>query len=330
MFEYIGTWEEETTETGQSLDGLALGSLNVAVGAGGTVVTEERPDSIIPFRGSGWPPNAPPASATVAHLPTRLQGWHMQVTFLGTGAAMPTGERNQTGLLLEDPGGDADPLLIDCGSGAMHGLAATDVGYEGIGTVLLTHHHLDHVSDLLPLLKARWLAGETDLEILGPDGTGALVEGLLSVHDYMAGRFDLSIREVSPGSFSAAGYDVAAVETVHSMYCLAYRLEADDATFTFSADTEATEAVADLADGSALLAHDCSFPDDIDVDNHPTPTQLGETLAGRDLGRVYLTHLYPHTDGEHESMVEAVGGRVDADVRVARDGLTVDVSRRPS
>ena len=254
----------------------------------------------------------------------------MQVTFLGTGAAMPTGERNQTGLLLEDAGGDADPLLIDCGSGAMHGLAATDVGYEGIGTVLLTHHHLDHVSDLLPLLKARWLAGETDLEIVGPDGTEALVEGLLSVHDYMAGRFDLSIREVSPGSFSAAGYDLAAVETVHSMHCLAYRLEADGATFTFSADTEATEAVADLADGSALLAHDCSFPDDIDVDNHPTPTQLGETLAGHDFGRVYLTHLYPHTDGEHESMIEAVGGRIDADVRVARDGLTVDVSRRPS
>ena len=60
---------------------------------------------------------------------------------------MPTGERSQTGLLLADPDGDAEPLLVDCGSGALHGLAATDVGYEGIGTVLLTHHHLDHVSD---------------------------------------------------------------------------------------------------------------------------------------------------------------------------------------
>ena len=252
----------------------------------------------------------------------------MQVTFLGTGSAMPTGERYQTGLLVEDPGGDADPLLVDCGSGAVHGLAATDVGYEGIGTVLLTHHHLDHVSDLLPLLKARWLAGETELEIVGREGTRALVEDLLSVHDYMAGRFELSFREVEPGSFAVAGYDVEAVETVHSMYCLAYRFETDDAVFTFSGDSEATEAVADLADGSALAAHDCSFPDGIDVDNHPTPTQLGEVLAGRDIGRVYLTHLYPHTDGEYESMVESVRERFDGDVRMARDGLTVDVSRR--
>ena len=66
----------------------------------------------------------------------------------------------------------------------------------------------------------------------------------------------------------------------------------------------------------------------IDVENHPTPAQLGEVLAGRDLGRVYLTHRYPHTDGEEESMVEAVESRLDAEVRIARDGLTVDVSER--
>ena len=252
----------------------------------------------------------------------------MQVTFLGTGAAMPTGDRSQTGLLLADPGGDAGPLLVDCGSGALGGLAATDVGYEAVGSVLLTHHHLDHVSDLLALLKARWLAGETALEIVGPDGTEALVEDLLAVHDYMQGRLELTYREVDPGSFAVAGYDVEAVETVHSMYCLAYRFETADATVTFSGDTEATDAVAELADGSALLAHDCSFPDGIDVDNHPTPTQLGEVLAGRDLGRVYLTHRYPHTDGEEPAMIEAVESHVDAEVRIARDGLTVDVSER--
>jgi ribonuclease BN (tRNA processing enzyme) len=251
----------------------------------------------------------------------------MRVTFLGTGSAMPTGERYQTGLLLEDPDGDADPLLVDCGSGAIHGLAETDVGYEGVDTVLLTHHHLDHVSDLMVLLKARWLAGETAMEIVGPEGTEELVGDLLSVHDYMTGRFEFTFREVAPGEFSVAGYDVAAVETVHSMYCLAYRFETDGAAFTFSGDSEAIDAIADLADGSAILAHDCSFPDDVDVDNHPTPSQLGATLAGHDLGRVYLTHLYPHTDGRHEEMIRSVReSGFDGDVRTAEDGLTVSIA----
>jgi ribonuclease BN (tRNA processing enzyme) len=250
----------------------------------------------------------------------------MRVTFLGTGSAMPTGERYQTGLLLEDPDGGADPLLIDCGSGALHGLASTDVGYEGADTVLVTHHHLDHVSDLMVLLKARWLAGETEMEIVGPEGTEDLVRALLSVHDYMEGRFQFTFREVAPGEFSVAGYDVEAIETIHSMYCLAYRFETDDAVFTFSGDTEAFEDVMDLAEGSAVLAHDCSFPDDVDVDNHPTPSQLGEALSGHDVGRVYLTHLYPHTDGRHDEMLQSVRESFDGDVRMARDGLTVSIS----
>jgi ribonuclease BN (tRNA processing enzyme) len=248
----------------------------------------------------------------------------MRVTFLGTGSAMPTGERFQTGLLLETE--DAGPLLVDCGSGVLHGLAATDVGYEGVETVLLTHHHLDHVSDLLPLVKAKWLAGSESLEVVGPPGTTDLLDGLLDVHDYLRDRIGLSTREVEPGRFSVAGFDVEAVETVHSMYCLAYRFEAGGVAFTFSGDTEASEAVAALADGSAVLAHDCSFPDEIDVSNHPTPGQLGEVLAETDIGRVYLTHLYPHTDGKHREMVASVKKHFDGDVRVARDGLSVSVS----
>ncbi|HKJ58847.1 MAG TPA: MBL fold metallo-hydrolase [Halobacteriales archaeon] len=257
----------------------------------------------------------------------------MRVTFLGTGSAMPTGERNQTGLLVES--GDAR-LLVDCGSGALHGLAATDVGYEGIDGVLITHHPLDHVSDLMPLFKARWLAGATEepLPVVGPPGTRDLLDGLFSVHDYMQDRLDLDVREVEPGSFSVAGFDVEAAETVHSMYCLAYRFSGGDGAgggpddggdFTFSGDSEAFDDLAAFADGSAAFAHDCSFPDEVDVSNHPTPSKLGAVLSGHDYGTVLLTHLYPHTDGKHDEMLASMRAHYDGDVRFARDGLTVEV-----
>jgi ribonuclease BN (tRNA processing enzyme) len=260
----------------------------------------------------------------------------MRVTFLGTGSAMPTGERFQTGLLLESGG---NRLLVDCGSGALHGLQRTRVGYEGIDAVLLTHHHLDHVSDLMPLLKARWLAGETDLTVAGPHGTRDLVSDLLDVHDYMQDRMDLTIREVDtgaeldPAEFELAGFDVSAAETRHSMPCLAYRfVGAGDGDsrppFVFSGDSEAFPDLIEFADGAAVLAHDCSFPDDVDVDNHPTPSELGRTLAAADaeVGRVYLTHLYPHTDGRHEEMLDSVAEHYDGDVRMARDGLSLELS----
>jgi len=244
----------------------------------------------------------------------------MQVTFLGTGSAMPLPDRVQTGLLLER---DDRSLLVDCGSGVLHRLAGTDVGYEGVSTVLLTHHHLDHVADLLSLLKARWLAGEEHLTVVGPAGTKSLLDGLLEVHDYLQDRIDLRVREVGAESFEVAGYSVEGYETRHSMPCLAYRF--GDA-FTYSGDSEAFAGLASFADGSEVLAHDCSFPDEVDVSNHPTPTQLGRTLEGTDVERLYLTHLYPHTEGKHGEMIEGVERHFDGDVRFARDGLRIEIA----
>ena len=250
----------------------------------------------------------------------------MHITLLGTGSAMPLPDRVQTGLLLER---DDRSLLVDCGAGVLHRLANTDTGYEGVSSVLLTHHHLDHVNDLLALLKARWLSGEDHLEVVGPSGTKALLDSLIDDFDYLDGRVDLSVREVSPGeSFSVAGFDVESHETVHSVECLAYRFPGreDEGTFTFGADGEASPAIARFAEGSDLLLHDCSFPDEVDVDNHPTPAQLGEALAGADIDRLYLTHLYPHTNGEHEAMLDSItAAGFEGEVGVAADGLEFEL-----
>jgi len=251
----------------------------------------------------------------------------MQVTFLGTGSAMPAPSRMQTGLLLTN--GDRS-LLVDCGSGILHRLANTEVGYEGVSSVLLTHHHLDHVSDLMALLKARWLAGEEHLEIVGPMGTKQLVDELLSVFDYLDGRVDLRIREVAADqSFAVGGVNIESHETRHSMDGLAYRFaEASDEPplFAFSGDTEAFGGLGRFASDCRVLAHDCSFPDSVDVSGHPTPTQLGNALADCTVERLYLTHLYPHTDGNHNEMRQAVtAGGFEGDVRIARDGLRIEI-----
>jgi len=239
---------------------------------------------------------------------------------------MPTGRRAQSGTLLT---ADGTALLVDCGSGVLDALARTDVGYEGVETVLLTHHHLDHVSDLDVLMKARWLAGETELTVAGPPGTTALVEDLLSVHEYMQDRLDLTLVDIDGATFSLAGFEGERLETRHSMQCFAYRLTpaSGGPTIALSGDSEAFAELVEFADGAAVLVHDCSFPDDVDVSNHPTPTSLGAALAGADaaVGRVYLTHLYPHTEGRHEEMLDSLSEEYDGGVRFAEDGLSITV-----
>ena len=245
----------------------------------------------------------------------------MRITVLGSGSAMPTGERMQAGVLLER---DDRALLIDCGSGILHRLAETTVGYAGLDGLLLTHHHLDHVSDVMPLLKARWLDGATEFTIAGPPGTESLLDGLFDVHTYMQDRLDLTVTEVAPGPFDLVGFEGQAMATRHSMFCLAYRFDGDAGPFTFSGDSEAFDALADFADGSAVLLHDCSFPDEVDVSNHPTPSKLGAVLDGHEYGTVYLTHLYPHTEGKHREMLDSIGTGYGGSVRFARDGTTFE------
>ena len=251
----------------------------------------------------------------------------MQLTFLGTGSAMPTGNRHQTGLLLEAEG---NRLLIDCGSGVLDALAATERGYIDLDAVLLTHHHLDHVADLLPLVKARWLAEASDLCIAGPPGTRDLLDELLDVHTYLRKHVDPDVTDIEPGATTFAGFDVVARAVQHSMAGFGYRISpagGADPTVVVSGDTRAFPAFLSMADGAEVLVHDCSFPDDVETDTHATPGSLGEALAAAEasIGTVYLTHLYPHTDGRHDDMIASVHEHYAGAVAVASDGLCVEV-----
>lgn len=245
----------------------------------------------------------------------------MRITFLGTGSAIPTGTRYQAGYLIDD----STPLLLDCGSGVLHQLARTSPGFTGIETVLLSHHHIDHLSDLMALLKARWLTGDESLTVAGPPGTEDLVTSLLEIHSYMQNRLSLSFVELTAGQTKLNGWTIDAMETRHSIECLAYRISNGSRSVTFSGDTEAFEELIEFASGSEVLIHDCSFPDDVDVSNHPTPSQLSSVLEGHKFETVYLTHLYPHTDGVHEEMLESIAEHYDGTVVFAEDGKTITV-----
>jgi len=244
----------------------------------------------------------------------------VKATLLGTGAAVPTGDRYQAGIAVESAAGA--PFLIDCGAGTLHRLVQAGYDPAGIDTLLVTHHHLDHVADLPSLLKARLLAGDPELTVVGPPGTADYLDPLLAI-DRLGERVDVRIRTREPGgdTFRVNGHDVATCGTEHSVPGLAYRL--DDAV-TFSGDTEASDRIAAFADGSAVLVHDCAYADE-SRSNHATPRALGRALAGVDVGRVYLTHLYPGAAEEAERLRETVRAVAGVDAHVADDLETIEV-----
>ena len=83
--------------------------------------------------------------------PKRTTPVKMELVILGSGTAHPVGHKGPSGLWLSD--GDTS-ILIDCGSGICEKLTRAGGDLREVDAVLLTHAHIDHISDLSSLLFA--------------------------------------------------------------------------------------------------------------------------------------------------------------------------------
>jgi ribonuclease BN (tRNA processing enzyme) len=239
----------------------------------------------------------------------------LKVTLLGTGVGIPQPGRSQSAMLIESE----MPLLFDCGAGTLLRLEQAGLDIDALDTAVLTHLHLDHVSDLLALAKARYLLQLCPLEIYGPLGTARWFETLQSAFPYLE-KMQTNVHEVRPmDSFQLKSCEIFAEEARHSVTALAYRIDAQDKVVVYSGDTEPSARIAALAYGSDLLIHECSFPEPFEVTNHSTPRRLGNMLRNANVKRVVLTHLYPQAQGLEEEMVEAVSNGTGSPVEVGYD-----------
>ena len=100
----------------------------------------------------------------------------MRLTVIGSGTISLSATRGCAAYLLE---AGEQRLLLDCGPGAAHTLARLGVDWWGVTHIVLSHFHLDHISDL-PVLIFAWRHGRLEprtapLTVIGPAGTRELI-----------------------------------------------------------------------------------------------------------------------------------------------------------
>lgn len=243
----------------------------------------------------------------------------LKVALLGTGVGVPQPDRSQSSLLFDN----GQKLLFDCGAGTLLRLTEAGVSIKDIDTVVLTHLHLDHVSDLLALANARYLMKISGLNIYGPAGTEQYCKAAHSAYPYLE-KMAVSVQEIKPGdTFSLKGFEISAAEAMHSVTSLGYRIESNSKVVTYSGDTEPTPEIASLAEGADLLIHECSFPEPFEVTNHSTPRKLGSMISG--VKRIVLTHFYPEARGHEEEMARDVMAEARVPTEIGYDLQTIIV-----
>lgn len=255
----------------------------------------------------------------------------MRWTVLGSGTLVPDDDRRSAAHLLQGPGFG---ILLDCGSGTVHGLQRHGLDWAGLTHVALTHFHTDHTGDLPALMwaftHARPGARDEPLTFLGPPGVRSFLDRVagafgpfvldpgFEIHVVELGRRD---RWADP----AGRFDIATHPTAHTDVSLAYKVYAADGVVAYTGDTGPDEGLFRFLSGADLVVTECSNPDPPVMETHLTPAGVAALGRIATPGSIVTTHAYAPLDPDTVPERVRTAGYYGT-VLAGRDGLTIDVN----
>ena len=102
----------------------------------------------------------------------------LSLTFLGTGASIPTIDRNVAGLAVQREG---ETILFDCGEGNQRQMMRYGVGFT-FKEIFFTHYHADHLLGITGLLRTMGLQDRTSpVTLYGPKGAQRILSAAISL-----------------------------------------------------------------------------------------------------------------------------------------------------
>ena len=95
----------------------------------------------------------------------------INVTFLGTGSAIPTARRNHPAILLRYK---AESILIDCGEGTQRQFRKAHLNPCKITRILISHWHADHALGIPGLLMTMAMMAKGAAKMKKPSYSNSL------------------------------------------------------------------------------------------------------------------------------------------------------------
>lgn len=150
----------------------------------------------------------------------------MELFFLGTGAGMPSKQRNTSSLVLNLSAEKEGYWMFDCGEATQHQLLNTPIKPRKINKIFITHLHGDHIFGLPGFLGSRsFLGGEDELTIYGPVGLKEWIYSTLRLTKTHL-TYPLKIEEILEGVvFENDSFKVRTQLLQHVIPCFGFRIE---------------------------------------------------------------------------------------------------------
>jgi predicted outer membrane repeat protein len=283
------------------------------------------------------------------NLPTQFRpGAEFSVVILGSGSPQFDPKRSGPSALIQYRG---QYFLVDMGNGTQARLYELGVSLRDVAAILLTHHHLDHNEEFIPILVYRLLRGR-NVDVIGPPGTEKYVNFARDFYaEDMAYRMSRRgrtpedagqpvVREVKGGeTFGLAGMKVTTAKVYHAIYTVAYRFDAGGQSIVISGDTTYSDSLIELARGADVLVLD-SGASIVRQGANRRPGGEGQhneahasfqevcTMAQKSgAKKLVLTHIAPG-DVDEAATMQSIGETYAGQVVVGHDLLEVVPGKR--
>ena len=144
----------------------------------------------------------------------------MKAVILGSGASVPSLERNLPSLAVQIGG---DIVLFDCGEGTQRQMMKFGLSYSKVQAIFISHLHLDHLLGVFGLSETLRLNGRTDpLHVFAPAGASRIFTafrkyGIISAHE-----FDSAVLSSGKPLFAINEHDIFAFEVNHGPNLASY------------------------------------------------------------------------------------------------------------
>jgi ribonuclease Z len=273
----------------------------------------------------------------------------LAVILLGTGYPRP--DANHAGPATAIVAGDKW-FLVDAGRGATMRVAGTELKYENLRGVYITHLHSDHTAGLPDIFITSWQFGRktTPLPLYGPSGIKQLADAMLQFFAY-----DIHIRRDLVEKHPAAGatitthivregvvYDdgdvrVTAFEVDHAPVkpAFGYRFDSGGHSIVVSGDTRPNANLIRFAKGADILVQEACLPEHFDkVDSpavaarlkayHTSAEEAGEIATAAGVKTLVLTHLIPA--GAEKTFAERAAKTFHGKIIVGDDLKTITIN----
>lgn len=243
----------------------------------------------------------------------------MKLTVLGCSGSAPGPASPASGYLVEAEG---YRLVLDLGQGAF-GALQRHARPADVDAIVISHLHPDHCIDLTGYVVALRYGGD-GYRCTGPDGRIPLI-GVPGTRDRLEAAYDPLARKLSLHELFVFGttserqlgpFRVSYARMNHPIHTNAVRIEYQDRSLVYSADTGESDELVQLATDADTLLCEASFgrAEPFVPNLHLTGRMAGEHAARAGVGRLIVTHVPPWNSVQEalEDAADAFGGLVEA------------------